>query len=135
MFKERLSRVQSHACMDYAEAMMVFEAKPQRARCPVGAVGIVGAVGAVPTRGGSGPRTKSGTQRAVRVNKSVALTLSEQSSIPVRQGLFPLPVRPQNLSGTSRRAVRSVLYIEGDSPLYIPSMCKTCQTERQFMPY
>ena len=106
MFKERLSRVQSHACMGYAEAMVVFEAKPQRARCPVGAVGIVGAVGAVPTRGGSGSRTKSSTQRtvriyaadganmrsgrceyaqrAVRVNDSVALTLSEQSSIPVR---------------------------------------------------
>jgi len=27
--KERLSRMQSHACMSYAEAMVFFEAKPQ----------------------------------------------------------------------------------------------------------
>ena len=135
MFKERLSRVQSHACMGYAEAMVVFEAKPQRARCPVGAVGIVGAVGAVPTRGGSGSRTKSGTQRTVRICAAGGagqrvrsfhpvravlnprqvghLSLSGTGSKPFGYGLRTFRVRPQSLSEASRRAVRSVPMLTG----------------------
>ena len=126
MFKERLSRRQSHACMDYAEAMVVFEAKPQRARCPVGAVGIVGAVGAVPTRGGSGPRTKSGTQRAVRICAAGGAGQQVRSSHPVRAVFNPCQAGAFPLPGTASKPFRYVptsrperpRHRGGQSPLY-----------------